>query len=267
MPRRASSRRPRRLPACMRRSISCSSCTCAMAWSITTPSRATGAGWTAMWRRLNGPQARAIDRALERRADCVLAERLRRAGRCKPSSTTIRSAGAPSNYPPNSVRQIPGAFDKTPHTVAGRPLTLDQIETKVLAGFRDPAPVSGDWPWRHRRWAPAERGVRRRDLGQQLASVATEFATGGHLLDIDEASGAVTVTPIVSWRQADFIAAYASSCSRRASRSAARSRRRFSRSFTRTCSRTSASSSSATNSACSSRQFDWRLNDLSGGRP
>ena len=33
--------------------------------------------------------------------------------------------GRASNYPSNSVRQIPGVFDKTPRTVAGRTLTLD----------------------------------------------------------------------------------------------------------------------------------------------
>ena len=137
---------------------------------------------------LNGPQARAIDRAPERRADGVLAECLQRAGRCKPSSTTIRSADAPSNYPANSVRQIPGAFDRTPHTVAGRSLTLDQIETKVLAGFRDPRlylAIGRGAMGGGRLRSEAYNGA---TLGEQLASVATEFATGGHLLDIDESA-------------------------------------------------------------------------------
>ena len=41
-------------------------------------------------------------------------------------------------YPANSIRQIPGAFEKTAHRVAGQSLTLDQIETTVLAAFEDP---------------------------------------------------------------------------------------------------------------------------------
>ena len=35
-------------------------------------------------------------------------------------------------YPARSIRQISGAFDRMPHRVAGRTLTLDQIEQTVL---------------------------------------------------------------------------------------------------------------------------------------
>ena len=41
-------------------------------------------------------------------------------------------------YPPKSIRQIPGAFERLPHRVAGRTLTLDQIEQTVLPEFHDP---------------------------------------------------------------------------------------------------------------------------------
>jgi hypothetical protein len=174
--------------------------------------------------------------------------------------------GRAANYPANSVRQIPGAFDRATHLVAGRSVTLDQLETNILAGFRDPrlylaigrGAVGGG-----RLRSEAYSGAR---LGEQLASVAAEFATGGHLLDIDEATGTVTVTAIVSWRQADFIAAYGSATS---PLYAARSpiekallafiepnllgherefleQNRFRVQFS---------------------PFDWRLNDLTGGRP
>jgi len=46
--------------------------------------------------------------------------------------------GAAKGYPANSVRQIPGAFDRTPHAIAGKQVTLDQIENTVLADFDDP---------------------------------------------------------------------------------------------------------------------------------
>src|SRR5581483_8983617 len=35
-------------------------------------------------------------------------------------------------YPQHSIRQIPGAFERLPHKVGGRSLTLDQIEQEVL---------------------------------------------------------------------------------------------------------------------------------------
>jgi Protein of unknown function, DUF547 len=214
---------------------------------------------------LNGPQARAIDQAPN---DEQIAFWLN-AYNALVVQTVVDNypiKGRASNYPPNSVRQIPGAFDKMPHSVAGRSLTLDQIETKVLAGFRDPrlylaigrGAVGGG-----RLRSEAYNGA---TLGQQLAAVATEFATGGQLLDIDESTGAVSVTPIVSWRQADFIAAYASAAAPRyAERSPIEKallafihpnmlpherefleRNQFRVQFA---------------------QFDWRLNDLTGGRP
>jgi Protein of unknown function, DUF547 len=141
---------------------------------------------------LNGPQARAIDQAPN---DEQIAFWLN-AYNALVVQTVVDNypiKGRASNYPPNSVRQIPGAFDKMPHSVAGRSLTLDQIETKVLAGFRDPrlylaigrGAVGGG-----RLRSEAYNGA---TLGQQLAAVATEFATGGQLLDIDESTGGLRV--------------------------------------------------------------------------
>ena len=46
--------------------------------------------------------------------------------------------GASSAYPASSIRQIPGAFDQLKHTVAGRSLTLDEIEKTVLPEFKEP---------------------------------------------------------------------------------------------------------------------------------
>src|SRR5204863_10077833 len=43
-----------------------------------------------------------------------------------------------SQYPAKSIRQIPGAFERLPHRVGGRTLTLDQIEQTILAPFNDP---------------------------------------------------------------------------------------------------------------------------------
>src|SRR5262249_32654581 len=36
--------------------------------------------------------------------------------------------GHSAEYPPRSIRQIPGAFERLPHRVGGRTLTLDQLE-------------------------------------------------------------------------------------------------------------------------------------------
>ena len=46
------------------------------------------------------------------------------------------SGKAPA-YPSNSVRQIPGAFERLKHRVAGESLTLDEIETTKILPFGD----------------------------------------------------------------------------------------------------------------------------------
>src|SRR5439155_18862447 len=46
--------------------------------------------------------------------------------------------GRSPDYPPKSIRQIPGAFERLTHRVAGRTLTLDQIEQTVQSEFHDP---------------------------------------------------------------------------------------------------------------------------------
>ena len=46
--------------------------------------------------------------------------------------------GKSSQYPQNSIRQIPGAFEGAKHRLAGKSLTLDEIEKTVLPEFADP---------------------------------------------------------------------------------------------------------------------------------
>jgi hypothetical protein len=112
-------------------------------------------------------------------------------------------------YPANSIRQIPGAFEKTSHMVAGRSATLDQIETAILAEFKDPrvylalgrgAIGSG----RLRSEAFAAKLVDR-----QLQEAKAQFATTPRWAKVEALAGRVNVSPIVSWRSAAFIEEYA----------------------------------------------------------
>src|SRR5947207_290375 len=47
-------------------------------------------------------------------------------------------SGRSPDYPAKSIRQIPGAFERLTHRVAGKTLTLDQIEQTILPEFHDP---------------------------------------------------------------------------------------------------------------------------------
>jgi hypothetical protein len=120
---------------------------------------------------------------------------------------------AAGNYPPrgNSIRNIPGAFDKRRHRAAGRSVTLDQIENEVLPEFRDPrvyfalgrgALASG------RLRSEAYTAAR---LEEQLAAQTTDFLERQNHLSIDQLTGELQVSPIIGWHEAEFVAAYAES--------------------------------------------------------
>lgn len=111
-------------------------------------------------------------------------------------------------YPAKSIRQIPGAFERLPHRVAGRTLTLDQIEQTVLTSFRDPrvflalgrgAVGSG----RLRSEAYTAEAIER-----QLADDAAECVNRRQCVSIDPAADTMQISAIFSWRRVEFAEAY-----------------------------------------------------------
>jgi Protein of unknown function, DUF547 len=118
-------------------------------------------------------------------------------------------AGGASQYPSKSLRQVPGVFERTTHRVAGRSLTLDQIEQTVLATFDDPrvflalgrgAVGSG------RLRSEAYSGA---NIQQQLAQVADECVSHATCAQFDRLANKLRVSSVFSWRQDAFIRAYA----------------------------------------------------------
>jgi hypothetical protein len=115
--------------------------------------------------------------------------------------------GRASEYPANSIRQIPGAFDKLTHRIGGRAITLDDIEKNVLPSFNDPraflalgrGSVGGG-----RLFSEVFSGDR---LERQLHDVAAECVTRQECARLDVEAGVLSVTPIFSWRQAEFVKA------------------------------------------------------------
>jgi uncharacterized protein DUF547 len=114
-----------------------------------------------------------------------------------------------NHYPMHgTIRQIPGAFDKATWRAAGKTVTLDQIEKTALHDFKDPraylalgrgAVGSG------RLRSEAYTGER---LARQLADIENEFVTNRYMYRVEKLTNTVSVTPIISWREADFVAAY-----------------------------------------------------------
>ena len=116
--------------------------------------------------------------------------------------------GASKAYPSNSVRQIPGAFEQLKHRAAGQSLTLDEIEKKILPQFKEPrlylalgrgAAGSG------RLRSEAYTGDQ---LKQQLDDIQKEFVSEQTMISIDRSANQVSVTPIMSWHDSEFVAAY-----------------------------------------------------------
>ena len=117
--------------------------------------------------------------------------------------------GHSSEYPSHSIRQIPGASDRVQHRVAGRMLTLDQIEQTVLSTFHDPRlhlaigrGAVGGGRLRSEAFLPGR-------LEAQLTEVAQECTSRPECIQIDRELNRVAVTAIFSWHEKDFVAAYA----------------------------------------------------------
>ena len=112
-------------------------------------------------------------------------------------------------YPPKSIRQIPGAFERLSHRVGGSSLTLDQIEQNILPDFHDPRVylalgrgAVGGGRLRSEAFTP-ER------LEAQLTEVANECATRPECIHIDRENNKVSVSAVFSWREKDFTSSYA----------------------------------------------------------
>jgi hypothetical protein len=171
--------------------------------------------------------------------------------------------GHSTEYPGRSIRQIPGAFDRLTHRVAGRTLTLDQIEQTVLAGFKDPRlflaigrGAVGGGRLRSEAFEPAR-------LEAQLTEVANECVSRAQCVQIDRAQNKVSASAIFSWREKDFIDAYAG-----AAPAAFASRSPIERAilaFVQPRLLTTEKEFLATNQfQVAYSPFDWTLNDLTG---
>lgn len=116
--------------------------------------------------------------------------------------------GSSKNYPANSIRQIPGTFEQAKYRIAGRSITLDEIEKSILPQFKEPrlslalgrgALGSG------RLRSEAFSGDR---LMKQLDDIQRDFVDDAAMVKVDRAAGQISVTPIVSWHEAEFVEAY-----------------------------------------------------------
>jgi hypothetical protein len=117
--------------------------------------------------------------------------------------------GHAGQYPQHSIRQIPGAFERTQHQVAGRTMTLDQIEQNVLSSFHDPRLYFaiargsvGGGRLRSEAFVPEQ-------IETQLSDVERECASRPECVQVDRDQNRLNASAIFSWREQDFVTAYA----------------------------------------------------------
>jgi len=107
-------------------------------------------------------------------------------------------------YPPDSIRQIPGAFERQTFRIAGRALTLDAIEKDVIEGFGDARALLalgrgsvGGGRLKSEAYAAGR-------LDTQLTSMTDEIVTRHQMVQVDIARNRLSVSPMFSWRQGVF---------------------------------------------------------------
>ncbi len=170
-----------------------------------------------------------------------------------------------AQYPRGSVRLIAGAFDKQTFRAAGRAVTLDGLEKDVLTPFGDArvflalgrGALGGG-----RLRSEAFNGAR---LEQQLTDVAAEAVDRKELVRVDQLADVLSISPLFSWREAAFTDAYAAKAP-----DVFASRSPIERAVLALLSPhllTSELEYLQKNAfKVQFHDFDWRLNDLTGGR-
>jgi hypothetical protein len=170
-----------------------------------------------------------------------------------------------NHYPLHgTARQIPGGFDKTIWRAAGKSVTLDQIEKTILPEFKEPRlhlalgrGAVGSGRLRSEAYT-ADR------LEKQLADIQSEFVNDRHMYKLDRLTNSVAISPIVSWHEAEFVAAYDKNDSKFAQRSPIE--RAVVAFITPSLLPSEKEFIQKNEWKMTFMEMDWRLNDLTGGR-
>lgn len=117
--------------------------------------------------------------------------------------------GRAKEYPASSIRQIPGAFERPAHRVAGRTISLDAIEKEILAPLGDPRVFLALGRGAYGGGRLRSEAFDAPTIEKLLAAVAAETVGRGELVRIDPPADTVSLSPLFSWREAAFAEAFA----------------------------------------------------------
>ena len=171
--------------------------------------------------------------------------------------------GKSSEYPANSIRQVPGSFERRTFRAAGRMLTMDQIERDVIGEFGDARALLAlsrgamGGPRLKSEAFTADR------LDKQLDMMVTELVTSRDLVFVDVPNERISVNPLFSWREAIFAKSLAG---RAPATFASRSpiERAVLALILPSLVRSEAEYVNKNTFTMAFHDFDWKLNDLTG---
>jgi hypothetical protein len=118
--------------------------------------------------------------------------------------------GKSSEYPANSIRQIPGAFERHTFHAGGRTFTLDSLEKDVIAPFGDARAVLALGRGAVSSGRLKSEAYASDRLDQQLDEITRELVTRFQLVKVDTVNNELSVSALFSWREAAFTAVFAS---------------------------------------------------------
>jgi hypothetical protein len=117
--------------------------------------------------------------------------------------------GRSAEYPSNSIRQIPGAFERQTFRAAGRTVTLDGIEKDILTPLGDARAflalgrgAIGGGRLKSEAYDPKR-------LQKQLEGVAAESVRRKEIAFVDPLNKLLSLSPLFSWREPAFVASFA----------------------------------------------------------
>ena len=126
------------------------------------------------------------------------------------SSIAIRSAARAALIRRRASGRFQAPSIRPKHRVAGRSVTLDEIDETVLPEFNEPRltlalgrGAVGSGRLRSEAYSASR-------LTEELDSIESEFVTRHRLFKMDRTTGVVSPTAILSWHEAEFVAVYGS---------------------------------------------------------
>jgi hypothetical protein len=171
--------------------------------------------------------------------------------------------GTSADFPSKSVMQIPGMFTGRTHAIAGERLTLQAIEEERIAPFGDPRAHLA--LGRGAVGSPRLRSepFREQALEAQLQAAVDDFATTPSHVTVDRAADQVLVNALLGWQAERFASL--------AGEDTGTGRTALERGVVSLIGPALFPSERAFLAENTFRlvyhEFDWRLNDLTGGRP